>query len=66
MAKEGKYIYCIINGNEGRNFGPIGIGKRADIVSTIGYKDISAIISSSPITRYVIDPAKSPGPRKGH
>ena len=56
MAKEGKYIYCIINGNEGRNFGPIGIGKRADIVSTIGYKDISAVISSSPITRYVIDP----------
>ncbi len=56
MAKEGKYIYCIINGNEGRNFGPIGIGKRGDIVSTIGYNDISAVISSSPITRYVIDP----------
>ncbi len=57
MAKEGKYIYCIINGNEGRHFGPVGIGKRGDIVSTIGYNDISAVISSSPITRYVIDPA---------
>ena len=56
MIKEGKYIYCIINGNEGRNFGPIGIGKRDDIVSTIGYNDISAVISSSPITQYVIDP----------
>jgi hypothetical protein len=54
--KEGKYIYCIINGNEGRNFGPIGIGKRGDIVSTIGFQDISAVISSTPITRYVIDP----------
>ena len=56
MSKEGKYIYCIINGNEGRNFGPIGIGKRDDIVSTIGFNDISAVISSSPISQYVIDP----------
>ena len=56
MPEEGKYIYCIISGNEGRNFGPIGIGKRDDIVSTIGFNDISAVISSSPVSRYVIDP----------
>jgi hypothetical protein len=56
MAKEGKYVYCIINANEGRNFGPIGIGKRGDFVSTIGFQDISAVISSSPVTQYVIDP----------
>ena len=56
MTKEGKYVYCIIEGNEGRNFGPIGIGKRGDIVSTIGFNDISAVISSSPVTKYVIDP----------
>jgi hypothetical protein len=56
MTKEGKYLYCIIAGNEGRNFGPIGIGKRGDIVSTIGFNDISAVISSSPVTKYVIDP----------
>ncbi len=56
MTKEGKYVYCIIDGNDGRNFGPIGIGKRGDIVSTIGFNDISAVISSSPVTRYVIDP----------
>ena len=56
MTKEGKYVYCIIGGNEGRNFGPIGIGKRGDIVSTIGFNDISAVISSSPVTKYVIDP----------
>ena len=56
MTKEGKYVYCIIEGNEGRNFGPIGIGKRGDIVSTIGFNDISAVISSSPVTQYVIDP----------
>jgi hypothetical protein len=56
MAREGKYVYCIIAGNEGRNFGPIGIGKREDIVSTIGFNDISAVISSSLVTKYVINP----------
>ena len=55
MADEGKYVYCIIKSNEGRNFGPIGIGERGDIVSTIGYNDISAVISSSPMTKYVIN-----------
>jgi len=55
MAREGKYVYCIVESNEGRNFGPIGIGGRGDIVSTIGYNDISAVISSSPMTKYVIN-----------
>jgi len=55
MPGEGKYVYCIIESNEGRNFGPIGIGERGDIVSTIGYNDISAVISSSPMTKYVIN-----------
>ncbi len=55
MSKEGIYLYCIIESNEGRNFGPIGIGERGDIVSTIGYNDISAVISSSPMTKYVIN-----------
>jgi len=55
MAREGKYVYCIVESNEGRNFGPIGIGERGDIVSTVGYKDISAVISSSSMTKYVIN-----------
>ena len=55
MAKEGIYIYCIIGSNEGRTFGPIGIGQRGDSVSTIGFNDISAVISSSPMTKYVIN-----------
>ena len=55
MSIEGKYIYCIIESNEGRNYGGIGIGGRGDIVSTIGYNDLSAVISSTPMTRYVIN-----------
>jgi len=54
MSQEGKYLYCIIGANEGRNFGPTGIGNRDDIVSTIGYRDLSGVISNSPMTRYVI------------
>jgi len=55
MNREGKYLYCIIAGNECRSFGPIGIGGRGDVVSTIGYQDISAVISSTPMNQYVID-----------
>lgn len=54
MAQEGKYLYCIINENDGRNFGPMGIGGRGDIISTIGFNDISAVISDTSMTHYVI------------
>ncbi|MFO7987565.1 MAG: GvpL/GvpF family gas vesicle protein [Desulfatiglandaceae bacterium] len=55
MGKEGKYLYCIIDGKEGRNFGDIGIGGRGDRVSTVGFSDLSAVISSTPMTQYVIN-----------
>ena len=32
--------------------GPIGIGKRADMVYGINYRDISAVVSNSPIIQY--------------
>ncbi|NQS88511.1 GvpL/GvpF family gas vesicle protein [Patescibacteria group bacterium] len=54
MSQEGKYLYCIIGTDEGRNFGPIGIGNQGNVVSTIGYSDISGVISNSPMTKYVI------------
>ncbi len=52
MAEEGKYIYCVIGSDEARNFGPTGIGGRSDIVSTIGYQGIGAVISNYPTTKY--------------
>jgi hypothetical protein len=52
IPKEGKYIYGIIRHSGPIEFGPIGIGKRADLVYGINYKDISAIVSSSPIIQY--------------
>ena len=55
MAGQGKYIYCVIESNEGRNFGPIGIGGRGDNVFTVGYRDLSAVVSNSPMDKYVIN-----------
>lgn len=52
--EEGKYIYCIIGTDTERNFGPIGIGNRGDEVVTVCYRDLSAVISNSPMTKYVI------------
>jgi len=52
--KEGKYIYCIIDSNATQVFESPGIGGRGDKVYNICYKDISAVISNSPIKKYPI------------
>jgi len=50
--KEGKYIYCIVQNGNSIHFGPLGIGGRGDNVYTVGFKDISAVVSNSPIKKY--------------
>jgi hypothetical protein len=55
MIEEGKYFYCIIGSKEGRNFGPIGMGDRGKVVYTIGYQDLSGVVSDSPMSKYVIN-----------
>ncbi len=52
-AKEGKYIYCIIESNQPQSFGPLGIGGRGDELRAIYFDEISAIVSNSPIIKYV-------------
>lgn len=52
IPREGKYIYGIIRHTGPIEFGPIGIGKRADLVYGINYNDVSAIVSNSPIIQY--------------
>ena len=51
---EGQYVYCIVGTSETRNFGPIGIGDRGDPVTTIAYRDLGAVVSSIPMTKYVV------------
>ena len=54
MPSVGKYIYCIIDAQEEKDFGPIGIGGRGDRVHSVVFKDIAAVISDSPIVKYPI------------
>jgi hypothetical protein len=54
LMEEGKYIYCIIETKAERNFGPIGIGGSGDEVTTLSHKDLSMVISNSPMTKYVV------------
>lgn len=53
-VEEGKYIYCIIETKAERNFGPIGIGGKGDEVTTLSHRDLSMVISNSPMTKYVV------------
>jgi hypothetical protein len=55
MIKEGKYIYCIIGTKRERHFDSIGIGGRGDEVSTIGYDDLSMVVSGHPMTKFVVN-----------
>jgi len=55
MEKEGRYIYCIIASSQERSFGPMGIGERGDDVSTIGYNDLSMVVSSHPVAKCVVN-----------
>jgi len=54
VTRKGLYIYCVIGTGEARNFGPIGVGYRSDTVTTIAYRDLSAVISSVPMDKYVV------------
>ena len=50
--KEGIYLYCIIRHTGAIEFGPVGIGTRADRVYAINYKDICMVVSQSEVMRY--------------
>ncbi len=50
MDKEGKYIYSIIQENENRSFGPIGISNRG--VNLVSYHDIAAVVSDTPVINF--------------
>jgi hypothetical protein len=59
MQRDGKYIYCIIASEYDINLGPIGIGGRGDLVSTIGFDGLCMVVSDyplSPIPNGIINP----------
>jgi hypothetical protein len=56
-SHEGKYVYCIIESDTPRSFGPIGIGGRGDEVYTIHYGGLGAVVSDTPVQPY--DPTRA-------
>jgi len=56
-SREGKYVYCVIDSKEGNlegNFGPLGMGDRGDKLYSLGYEDVAAVISDSPVKKYPV------------
>ncbi len=48
----GFYIYGLVRTGEPQEFGSIGIGNPASQVLTVGYQDIAAVVSASPLVVY--------------
>jgi Gas vesicle synthesis protein GvpL/GvpF len=55
-SNEGKYVYCIIKSEQPLSFGPLGIGTDPADVHTVGYRDIAAVVSNTPMV--VQDPTR--------
>lgn len=55
-ATHGVYVYCIIESQSPRSFGPVGIGGRGDEVYTVHHRDLAAVVSRSPLLVY--DPTR--------
>lgn len=51
---EGEYIYCIIMSNSNKNFGSLGIGGKGDELTTVSYKDISAVVSDCALKEFTV------------
>ena len=56
MQRDGKYIYCIIASKYDINLGPIGVGGRGDLVSTISFDGLCMVVSDHPLSRFVVNP----------
>ena len=55
-VENGIYVYSIIECEEPRTFGKIGIGGHGDDVYTVHYKDLAAVVSRTPLVVY--DPTR--------
>jgi hypothetical protein len=53
---EGRYVYGIVQSKERMNFGKIGIGGAGELVYTVNYLDIAAVVSKTPVA--IFDPTR--------
>jgi hypothetical protein len=52
----GRYVYGIIEAKEQTNFGRVGIGGAGEMVYTVKYQDIAAVVSKTSV--YIFDPTR--------
>jgi hypothetical protein len=52
MIEQGKYLYCIMRCLTPRQFASPGIGGPDDIVHTVQFKDLAAVVSDAPLQEY--------------
>jgi DnaJ-domain-containing protein 1 len=50
--KNGLYIYGVIKTRDPQEFGEIGVGEKASQVLTIGFQELAAVVSKSPLMLY--------------
>src|SRR5919204_2216516 len=60
----GRYVYGIISSNDSATFGKIGIGGAGEMVYTINYGDIAAVVSNTSV--YIFDPTRENAPAPEH
>ena len=49
---DGQYLYAVIACTEPREFTARGIGERGDVVHTVNYRRLAAVVSNSPNVEY--------------
>src|SRR5690348_7463244 len=55
-AEGGRYVYGIIEAKQPLSFGKIGIGGSGEMVYTVNYQDIAAVVSNTSV--YIFDPTR--------
>ena len=55
-GESGRYVYGIVQTRDKIDFGRIGIGGMGEMVYTVNYQDIAAVVSNTPV--YIFDPTR--------
>ena len=55
-GESGRYVYGIVQAKEHMNFGKIGIGGAGELVYTVNYQDIAAVVSKTSVP--IFDPTR--------
>jgi Gas vesicle synthesis protein GvpL/GvpF len=55
-GESGRYVYGIVQSRERIDFGKVGIGGAGEMVYTVNYQDIAAVVSNTSV--YIFDPTR--------